>query len=135
VTTRDPGASEALTRDGLETFLDGLFGEQAGGEHDGGIAGVGATGDGGDENVAVMNLAFPRTSRVTVTGSGVGRLWAISNCGGGVGILLQRVLQHHRGLAATAGQTVDTGQQWKGPVQNPPRLCRNRFLSPAWRMF
>ena len=40
----------------LQAVLDRLLGEQAGGDHHRGVAGVGATGDGGDHHVAVGQL-------------------------------------------------------------------------------
>ena len=41
---------------GLEALGDGLLGEQAGGEHDARVGGVGAGGDGGDDDVAVADV-------------------------------------------------------------------------------
>ncbi len=39
-----------------EAFFDGLFGEDAGGDHHGGIRCVGAAGDGGDDDRAVIEI-------------------------------------------------------------------------------
>ena len=57
MTTREPGASEVLTHGGtVQAFFDGLLGEDAGGDHHGGIGGVGAAGDGGDDDGAVIEI-------------------------------------------------------------------------------
>ena len=41
-----------------EAAFDGLFGEETGGEHDGGVRSVGAGSDGGDDDGAVAKLGF-----------------------------------------------------------------------------
>ena len=57
MTTWEPGASDVLTQ-GLtfRPFADGLFGDQSGTQHDGRIGGVGAGGDGGDNDSTVVQF-------------------------------------------------------------------------------
>jgi len=44
-----------LTQDGIDkTFFYGFLGEQAGADHYGGVRGVGAGGDSGDDYAAVL---------------------------------------------------------------------------------
>ncbi len=53
-----------------EAFFDGLLGEQAGGDHHGGVRGVGAAGDGGDDDRAVIEIVDRDRRR-----SAPSRLW------------------------------------------------------------
>ena len=67
-----PGASEVFTH-GLDVrpLRDGVAGQQAGGDHHGGVGGVGAGGDRGDHHVAVAEIevrAFDREARRDLVG-------------------------------------------------------------------
>ncbi len=69
-----------------QALFDGFLREQAGGDHDGGVGGIGAAGDGGDDDGAVVEVGlgvyaktfFHGVGDVAVAvggfGSGVGRL-------------------------------------------------------------
>ena len=65
---REPGARLVLTQGlTLEAALDGLAGQQAGGDHDRRVGGVGAAGDGGDDDPAVVELELVPSPSVTAT--------------------------------------------------------------------
>ena len=74
-----------------EAFFDGLLGEQAGGDHDGGVGGVGAAGDGGDDDGAVVEIGVGIDAEACFDGGGDGdrrrSRWpfVIFGCYGGVG--------------------------------------------------
>ena len=85
-------------RMGLQSLFHGFFGEQTGGQHDGRIARVGATGDGGNQNVAVVNLAAAgRGGAVSRNGKGARQIpgrFAKAVFGGGLGKGLGEFLFH-----------------------------------------
>ena len=59
----DPGRN-------AEALFDGFFGQQAGGDHDGGIGGVGAAGDGGDDDGAVVEIGLDVNAEALFYGVG-----------------------------------------------------------------
>ena len=59
VTTSEPGASEVLTQAGtFKPFLNRFLRQQAGANQHGRIRSVGATGDGGDDDAAVIQATI-----------------------------------------------------------------------------
>ena len=76
VTTREPGASEVFT-DGLhcQAAFNGLLRQQAGGQHDARVGGVGAGGDRRDHHVAMSEIdrRASGTRRGGISSDAVGR--------------------------------------------------------------
>ncbi len=108
MTTREPGASEVLTRgETRQPALDGLLRQQPGRQHDARVGGVGARGDRGDEHVAVPR---PRRGRdPSEACRAVGRRAVVRHLrfGPHVGVASERAAHAGRRLARRRPDTAD----------------------------
>ena len=133
------GAERGL-HDGVdgEAALDGFFGEQCGGQHHAGVGGVGATGDGGDDNGAVAEICFTIAIKRHGGSGGIEgiRLTAKPTVGHGAGEGFVESLFHLRQLDAVlrslgAGDAAGDGAEVEREVRGVIHLARFRDAEEA----